>query len=107
MRLLKEALPFLALDLEFALVHIGRGDVVNQLRESTIEAWSYDEHADAAYLHLRPAGGAGTAEAPGEKVSVFEELGIVIDTDKRGRPTGMEIVGGKAVVAQLEQGEAA
>lgn len=109
---LTTALPFLALDLESALVHIGRGDVVNQLREALIERWTYDENSDAAYLHLRSPQGpaaadaAGAAEAPGETVSVYDELGIVLDTDSRGRLTGIEILGGKAIIAQLEAGNA-
>ena len=105
---LNEALPYLVLDLESALAHIGRGDVVGQLREVAIERWTYDEHSDAAYLHLRsprmPApGGRNAAEAPGETVSVYDELGINLDTDSQGRLTGMDILGGKAIVAQLEE----
>jgi uncharacterized protein YuzE len=110
---LKEALPYLVLDLESALVHIGRGDVVDQLREAMIERWTYDENADAAYLHLRSprapdtADDLGAGESPGETVSVYDELGINLDTDSRGRLTGMEILGGKAIIAQLEEGTAA
>jgi uncharacterized protein YuzE len=110
---LKEALPFLVLDLESALVHLGRGDVVDQLREVTIERWTYDELADAAYLHLRSprtpstADDRSTAETPGEAVSVYDELGITLDTDGQGRLTGMEILGGKAIVSQLEGDTAA
>ena len=103
---LKEALPYLVLDLESALAHIGRGDVVAQLREATIERWTYDEHADAAYLHLRSPRSAnepGAVETPGETVSVYDELGINLDTDGEGRLTGMDILGGKAIVAQLEE----
>ena len=108
MRTLKEALPLLVLDLEFALVHLGRGAVVDQLRDATIERWTYDEHADVAYLHLQsprlpnPALAGAAADAPGETVSVYDELGINLDTDSHGRLTGMEILGGKAVIAQLE-----
>jgi uncharacterized protein YuzE len=71
-----------------------------------IGRWSYDENADAAYLELQLPGASGAtvaADAPGDKVSVFEELGIVLDTDARGRLTGMEILGGRAVIAQLER----
>jgi len=106
---LKAALPFLALDVEYALVNIGRGDVVNQLREAIIERWTYDEAVDAAYLHLRAPDGAHdtrAAPSPGEAVSVYDELGITLDTDGQGRLTGMEIMGGKAIVAQLEAGTA-
>ena len=99
---LKAALPFLLLDLESALVHIGRGDVADQLREAMIERWTYDENADTAYLHLRAPGRPG--ESPGETVSVYDELGINLDSDSQGRVTGMEILGGKAVIAQLEEG---
>ena len=106
---LKDALPYLVLDLESALVHIGRGDVVDQLREVTIERWTYDEHADAAYLHLRSPRTPNTSDErsagqrPGETVSVYDELGINLDTDSQGRLTGMEILGGKAIVSQLEE----
>jgi uncharacterized protein YuzE len=109
---LQEALPYLVLDLESALVHIGRGDVADQLREVTIERWTYDELADAAYLHLRSprspdtTGDRSTGETPGETVSVYEELGINLDTDGHGRLTGMEILGGKAIVEQLEEATA-
>jgi uncharacterized protein YuzE len=104
------ALPFLLLDLESALAHIGRGDVVDQLRAAIIERWTYDEDADAAYLYLQAPGGANNSTAapsPGETVSVYDELGINLDTDSQGRLTGMEILGGKAIVAQLEAGTAA
>ncbi|MSQ88323.1 MAG: DUF2283 domain-containing protein [Betaproteobacteria bacterium] len=105
---LQEALPYLLLELESALVHIGRGDVVDQLRDATIERWTYDELADTAYLHLRaprtPNTGeqAGTGERPGETLSIYDELGINLDTDSQGRLTGMEILGGQAIVSQLE-----
>jgi uncharacterized protein YuzE len=109
MTALKEALPYLVLDLESALVHIGRGDVSDQLRHATIERWTYDEIADTAYLHLRIPQAPGTAdesksgESPGETVSIYDELGINLDTDSRGRLTGMEILDGRTVIAQLEQ----
>ncbi len=105
---LKEALPYLVLELESALAHLGRGDVVAQLREVRIERWTYDEHAGAAYLHLRspraPDGAShpGASEAPGETVSVYDELGINLDTDGQGRLTGMDILDGRAIVAQLD-----
>ena len=99
---LKEALPYLVLDLESALAHIGRGDVVDQLREVTIERWAYDEHSDSTYLHLQSPRGPAVAEA-GETVSVYDELGINLDTDSQGRLTGMDILGGQAIVAQLEE----
>ncbi len=110
MATLKDALPYLVLELESALAHIGRGDMVDQLREAMIERWTYDEHADLAYLHLRSPRTPGTAddrsagESPGETVSVYDELGVNLDTDSRGHLTGMEILGGKAIIAQLEGG---
>ena len=110
MATLKETLPFLVLDLESALVHIGRGDVSDQLPHATIERWSYDEISDAAYLHLRVPPAPGTVqetnagEPPGETVSVYDELGINLDTDSRGRLIGIEILGGRSVIAQLDNG---
>ena len=106
---LKEALPFLVLELESELLHVGRADMVAQLREVTIERWSYDEHADATYLHLRSprapdsARNAGAGEPPGKTVSASADLGINLNTDDEGRLTGMDILGGRAIVAQLEE----
>jgi len=102
---LNEALPYLVLDLESALAHLGRGKVAAQLRAVTIERWTYDADADAVYLHLRPAGAAelpAGAHNAGETVSVFDELGVNLDTDSQGRLTGMEIFGGETIVAQLQ-----
>jgi len=109
---LKEALPFLLLELESALAHIGRGGVADQLRSAMIERWTYDEHADTAYLHLRPAQAQaatderGGAEYPGETVSVYDELGVILDTDSGGLLTGMTILDGGRIIEQLEKGRA-
>ena len=100
---LKEALPFLVLDLEAALAHLGRGAVADQLRNVTIERWTYDEHADAAYVHFGKPATPGGGQPSGETVSVFDELGINLDTDSQGRLIGMEIQGAGAVIAQLER----
>ena len=43
MMLLKDALPYLVLDLESALAHLGRGGIADQLREVAVERWTYDE----------------------------------------------------------------
>ena len=102
MTTLKDALPYLVLDLESALVHLGRGSVALQLREVTIERWTYDEYSNVAYLHLRSPHAAQAAEEPGEVVSVFDELGINLDTDAQGKLTGMEILEGKEIAAQLK-----
>jgi len=107
---LKEALPFLLLELESALAHIGRGGVADQLRSAMIERWTYDENADTAYLHLRPAQAAaderGAADSPGETVSVYDELGVILDTDSGGLLTGMTILDGGRIIEQLEKGRA-
>lgn len=102
MFLLTEALPILVLDLEAALAHLGRGRIADQLRKVMIERWTYDEHADTAYVHFRPPSAHDGATPAGETVSVYDELGINLDTDNQGRLTGMEILGASAIVAQLE-----
>jgi uncharacterized protein YuzE len=103
MVMLKEALPFLVIDLESALVHLGRGSLAVQLREVAIERWTYDEHSDVAYLQLRSPHAPEVAEEPGETVSVFDEAGVNLDTDAQGRLTGMEILAGGAFLAQLKE----
>jgi len=97
---LNDALPLLVLELESALAHLGRGKLAVQLREATIERWTYDEDSDVAYVHFRPL----PEGAPlGEVVSLYDELGVNLDIDSQGRLTGMEILGASATVAQLEK----
>jgi uncharacterized protein YuzE len=107
--ILKETLPYLVLDLESALAHLGRGALADQLGRATIERWTYDENSGAAYLFIlvSPAPGTddngGATAPPGETVSVYDELGINIDTDSQGRVTCIEILDGRSIAAQLDR----
>jgi len=95
---LAEALPDLVLDIEGALLPIGRGDLVRQLSDAVIERWTYDDFSDTAYLYL-------TAE-PFERmqldtVSLYDELGVNLETDGGGRIRGIEIMDGKRITSRL------
>jgi len=101
---LLDTLPDLERDMEGALLQIGRGDIVDQLRLAAIERWEYDEFADVASLFVAP-GAATLASRPGaraETVSIYDELGVILETDERGRVTVIEVSGGKDLVARLE-----
>ena len=90
-----EALPDLVTDMEAALLHLGRADLVEQLQQAVLERWAYDDFADTTYLTLRD-------ETYAERLSLYDELGVNVDTDDRGRLCGIEILEGKRVATRLE-----
>ena len=104
---LAQALPDLVLDMESALAHLGRGDLAEQLRELTLERWTYDDFSDTAYLYLAwppnlklPRRRA--VDAPqGDRLSLYDEVGANLDIDEQGRLAGIEVLEGKRIATRL------
>ena len=93
------ALPDLVVDMESALVRLGRGDLVEQLKQAELERWTYDDFADTAYLTLGDSVYA-------ERLSLYDELGVNVDTDDRGRVCGIEVLEGRHIAQRLENSPA-
>ena len=93
---LTQVLPDLLADLETALVRLGRGPLVEQLRQANLERWKYDDFSDATYLFLRPT-------ASRERLSLYDELGVNVDIDDRGQVCGIEILDGRAIGERLDK----
>lgn len=107
MKKLLNALPELVSDMEIALLNLGRGDLVAQLKEVMLERWTYDDFSDTAYLYLRwpPARNLPDERAVdvvhADRLSLYDELGVNLDTDDRGRLCGIEILEGRRVTSRL------
>jgi uncharacterized protein YuzE len=89
-------MPDLVTDLEGPLAHLGRPDLIAQVKAAVLELWSYDEFANALYLHL-------SAEEPVDMLSLWDELGLNLELDSRGRLCRIEILDGKDLAQRLER----
>jgi uncharacterized protein YuzE len=98
-----EVLPELVLDIEGALVRIGRGAVADQVREAELEGWTYDEFSETTYLELERG---MKLEDVGETISLHDEIGVNLDLDARGRVIGMAVVGYEEFLARLTDASA-
>ena len=96
-------LPDLERDMESALLHIGRGDIVDQLRGASVERWEYDEFADTVSIFVSASASPSLRPvARAETISIYDEVGVILETDDRGCVSVIEISGGKDLIARLE-----
>lgn len=104
---LVHVLPELVMDMESALVHIGRGDLVAQLKEALLERWTYDDFSDTTYLYLSSSPAEEAFDVmQADRLSLYDELRVNLDSDDRGRLRGIEILEGRRVATRLENAAA-
>jgi uncharacterized protein YuzE len=97
-RSLERALPLLVADIESALAHLGRGDLLKQVKEAAFSRWRHDDFADTVYLVFEEGECA-------ERLSLYDEAGVNLDLDERGRLRGIEVLdAGRVIGALTEEG---
>ena len=92
-----ETLPELVLDIEGALVRLGRGRVADQLRTAPLKKWAFDEFAQTTYLHL----GDAQPDDVEETISLFDDIGVNVELDREGRVIGLEVSGYEHALSRL------
>jgi len=95
---LVEVLPELVSDMENALLQLGRGDLLSQVKAASLERWTYDDFSDTAYLYLTPD---PIERLQLDTLSLYDEVGVNLETDGRGRLCGLEIMDGKRITSRL------
>ena len=95
---LVEVLPELVSDMESALLQLGRGDLLSQVKEATLERWTYDDFSDTAYLYLTTD---PIERRQLDTLSLYDEVGVNLETDGRGRLCGLEVLDGKRITSRL------
>ena len=89
-----DAAPELVADLESPLAHLGRGDLIAQLRVATLKSWKYDEFANTTLLEL-----SGTDSA--EIFSLYDEAGVNLELDHQGVVCRIEVLEGEHLAKRL------
>ena len=97
---LVEALPDLVSDMENPLLQLGRGDLVQQLKEALLRRWTYDDFSDTTYLYLSAE---PVERMQVERLSLYDEVGVNLYADEHGRLCGIEVLDGKRIATQLQQ----
>ena len=97
---LVEALPDLVSDMENPLLQLGRGDLVQQLKEALLRRWTYDDFSDTTYLYLSAE---PVERMQVERLSLYDEVCVNLDADEHGRLCGIEVLDGKRIATQLQQ----
>jgi hypothetical protein len=96
---LAQTLPELAGDIIGALVRQGRGDVADQVPHLTLRSWTFDDFAQSTYLDV--------AETPRDEnpvrdvISLYDEIGVNLELDARGRLVGLEVVGYEDILSRI------
>jgi uncharacterized protein YuzE len=93
-----EAVPELVRDIEGALVRLGRGDIADQLRPAPLKTWAFDEFAQSTYLVLAEGADRESAE---ETLSLYDDIGVKVDLDRKGRIVGLEVIGYEEPLSRL------
>lgn len=98
---LDQALPELVNDLHAALIQVGRGDLADQLRELELRRWTYDDFADAAYLHFQLPSEADQARGvASETVGALDDVNLILDGQRR--IIEVEVLGAKWIMSRLQ-----